>query len=284
MATLQQQARALGDGTRHAIFRYVADAGSPVGVAELTDHLGLNHNAIRQHLAKLVDAALLVEGRVRGGGPGRPRLVYEVDPAAESRWGVIGPYERLSLLLAEVVRTGDRPVDVGRRASRGVGGGGSGATGEQALAGMADAMARFGFEPERVAVEGGEEVVLTACPFATVAAADPETVCSLHLGLAQGVAEGTDVEVDGLVVRDPKVAGCRLRLRVAPSGDGGRPGSEPTLTGRPIDLARQGVPVADEGGEAPCSAHLHEEADAPGEVAGRHGGSAARAASRRASA
>ena len=43
--TLQEQARALGDPTRHAIFRYVADAGTPVDVAELTKHFALNHNA-----------------------------------------------------------------------------------------------------------------------------------------------------------------------------------------------------------------------------------------------
>jgi DNA-binding transcriptional ArsR family regulator len=58
-ATLQEQARALGDPTRHEIFRYIADAGRPVDVAELTAHLGLNHNAIRQHLAKLVHAELV---------------------------------------------------------------------------------------------------------------------------------------------------------------------------------------------------------------------------------
>src|SRR5690554_6625388 len=36
---LQIQARALGDPSRHRIFRYVAEASGPVGVAELTDHL-----------------------------------------------------------------------------------------------------------------------------------------------------------------------------------------------------------------------------------------------------
>ena len=49
---LQVQAKALGDPTRHRIFRYIADAAAPVGVAELTDHVGLNHNAIRQHLVR----------------------------------------------------------------------------------------------------------------------------------------------------------------------------------------------------------------------------------------
>ena len=53
MTTLQQQARALGDPTRHAIFRYIADGDGPADVAEITAHFGLNHNAIRQHLAEL---------------------------------------------------------------------------------------------------------------------------------------------------------------------------------------------------------------------------------------
>ena len=117
MPRLQVQARALGDPTRHRIFEYIVDAEGPVGVAELTEHLGLNHNAIRQHLAKLVDAELVDESSAPPSGRGRPRLQYLVNPATESRWGATGPYERLSVLLAEVVRTGADPVEVGRRAA-----------------------------------------------------------------------------------------------------------------------------------------------------------------------
>jgi len=51
--TLQQQARALGDPTRHEVFRYITDADRPVDIAEMTEHFGLNHNAIRQQLAFL---------------------------------------------------------------------------------------------------------------------------------------------------------------------------------------------------------------------------------------
>src|SRR4051794_28809500 len=109
---LQTQARALGDPTRHGIFRYLADADAPVGVAELTAHFGLNHNAIRQHLARLVAAQLVTETTAPPAGRGRPRLQYVVDPSSESRWGVVGPYERLSMLLTEVVRSGEEPVEV----------------------------------------------------------------------------------------------------------------------------------------------------------------------------
>ncbi|HRE03950.1 MAG TPA: helix-turn-helix domain-containing protein, partial [Ilumatobacteraceae bacterium] len=54
-----RQSRALGDPTRYAVFAYLRDAPGGAGVAELTEHFGLNHNAIRQHLAKLVAASLV---------------------------------------------------------------------------------------------------------------------------------------------------------------------------------------------------------------------------------
>jgi predicted ArsR family transcriptional regulator len=218
MTTLQQQARALGDPTRHAIFRLVADARRPMGVAELTDHLGLNHNAIRQHLAKLVAADLVVEAREATGRPGRPRLTYAVDAATDSRWGVVGAYERLSLLLAEVIRTGDAPLEVGRRqgrreaAAQGLDG-----DAESALGAVRDTIARQGFDP--VLHRDGSEVGidLQACPFAATAIADPDTVCALHLGIAQGMTEGTDgLVVEELVARDPRRDRCELRLRIEP--------------------------------------------------------------------
>ncbi len=214
MNNLQQQARALGDPTRHAIFRYVADADDPVGVAELTDWFGLNHNAIRQHLAKLLDASLVVESTVPSGGPGRPRLLYEIDPAAESRWGVIGPYERLSLLLSEIISTGDTPEDVGRRAGQDYRS--SAADPGDAVTNLTEAMTRMGFDPEVRRKGKRVDIVLDTCPFATTALADPDTVCSLHLGMAQGIAEGTSTVVDELIAKDPRRAKCRLRLHGEP--------------------------------------------------------------------
>lgn len=215
MTTLQRQARALGDPTRHRIFRYVADADAPVTIAELTDHLALNHNAIRQHLAKLVDAGLVVEATARTTGPGRPRLVYRVDPAADSRWGVTGPYERLSLLLTEMVRSGATPVEVGRQAGERQRP--AHAPGSDVIDDLAAAMAREGFDPEVHRRGDGISITLRSCPFQSAALADPGTVCSLHLGIAQGLAAGTEgVVVDDLVPGDPRHADCRLHLHIEP--------------------------------------------------------------------
>lgn len=213
MTVLQLQARALGDPTRHEVFRYLADAERPVDVAELTEHLGLHHNAIRQHLAKLAEAGLVSEATAPRVGRGRPRLVYTVDPSAESRWGVTGPYERLTVMLTEIIRSGDSPVDVGRRAGRRV----RIATNPSSdpVSGFMDVMERHGFEP--AATRRGQEVdiVLRACPFETTALADPDTVCGLHLGLALGTADSIiGLIVDELIPRDPRRGTCRVRCHV----------------------------------------------------------------------
>ena len=211
-ATVQQQARALGDPTRHEIFRRIADADRPLGIAELNQHFPYNHNAIRQHVAKLVAAGLVVETKAVGTGRGRPRLEYGIDPAVEGQWGTAGPYEWLSRLLVEVIRTGLSAEEVGRRAAAGLR---VPSPSGDVVADINTAMARQGFEPEVRSVPSGAEIVLHRCPFASTALADRNTVCSLHLGIAQGLAEGSPVVVDGLVGYDPRQAGCRLRIRVA---------------------------------------------------------------------
>ena len=79
MTTLQQQARALGDPTRYAIFRYIAEADAPVGVAELTDHLGVDldlrpgRSALplqpgSEHALLVVQGRVAVDGRALGTG------------------------------------------------------------------------------------------------------------------------------------------------------------------------------------------------------------------------
>jgi predicted ArsR family transcriptional regulator len=226
IATLQEQARALGDPTRHAIFLAVADAGRPIGIAELLERFPFNHNAIRQHLAKLEAAGLVVEAREPRTARGRPRLVYTVDPAAGGRWGTTGPYERLSRLLVEIIRTGRPPEDVGREAA------------DQfrvptpsgdVVADISAAMARQGFEPEVRPRPGGAEIVLRECPFAAAAVVDRATVCALHLGIVEGLAAGTTAAVDELVAYHPPKAGCRVRIRVTAEDAAPEPAGTLTL-------------------------------------------------------
>ncbi|MCB1003630.1 MAG: helix-turn-helix domain-containing protein [Acidimicrobiales bacterium] len=211
--TLQEQAKALGDPTRHAIFRHIAQAGRAVGIAELNDQFPFNHNAIRQHLAKLVAADLVVETTAPAAGRGRPRLVYEVNPAVGGQWGTTGPYERLSRLLIEIIRTGLDPEEVGRRAAdlfRVPSPSGD------IVADVTAAMARQGFEPEVRALRGAAEIALHNCPFTTTALADRDTICALHLGIAEGLTDDDPATVTELVAYDPRKAGCKLRIRLVP--------------------------------------------------------------------
>jgi DNA-binding transcriptional ArsR family regulator len=69
---LQLEARALGDATRYRLFRYIVEAARPVGVGELTEHVRLNHNGVRQHLAVPKAAGLVIEETEPRNRPGRP--------------------------------------------------------------------------------------------------------------------------------------------------------------------------------------------------------------------
>src|SRR6185312_1655256 len=106
---------ALGDPTRNRLFRYIASAPGPVSVAELTDHVKLNHNAVRQHLAVLKDARLVAQEVEDRSRPGRPRLLYRLHPDVSGRWGTAGAYAWLAGLLASAIRRQQEPRQVGRQ-------------------------------------------------------------------------------------------------------------------------------------------------------------------------
>jgi predicted ArsR family transcriptional regulator len=208
----QRQARALGDPTRSAIFWHVVEAGRAVRVAELVQHFGLNHQGVRQHLAKLADAGLLVEEIAEPAGSGRPPLQYRIAPQAITTWVGPSPYAELSVLLLQVLDSGRSAREVAAEAGRSV---------EAPLEGLEPLdvieaeMARRGFEPQRVHTSSTVDIVLQRCAFEVAADADRAVVCELHLGLAEGMTEvlGGGLEVTELVARDPAQAGCRLKLR-----------------------------------------------------------------------
>ena len=208
--TLQLQARALGDPTRYAIFCHIAQAGRPIGVAELNERFPFHHNAIRQHLATLAAAGVVLESTAPGAGRGRPRLMYEVNPAVAGQWGTAGPYERLSQLLIEIIRTGLDPDEVGRRAADTFR---VPCPSGDVVADISAAMSRQGFDPEIRPVAKGGGILCTNLTFSAAAVSDRRTVCGLHLGIAEGLA-ADGAAVTELIAYDPHKAGCRLRIRV----------------------------------------------------------------------
>ena len=216
-ADRQLQAKALGDPTRHRLFRYIADAQGPVSVAELTGFAGLNHNAIRQHLAMLKDAGLVTEEAERRDRPGRPRLMYRLHPEAAGEWDAPGGYAWLAGLLSAALHRGQDSRQAGRQ---------EGHRRAAELAGRGDPadlleqeIAQRGFRPARADRGPQIEFTLSRCPFAEVAAADPDTICRLHLGLAEGLTEGLGgLVTERLAIKPARRAGCRLTVRRASAG------------------------------------------------------------------
>ena len=199
-------ARAVAVPLRRQILDLILAADHPVTVAELTDELGCNHNAVRQHLARLREAGLVAEMHEERDRPGRPRLLYTATARPD-------PYARLARLLLAARRTGLSPRAAGRRAGRAVAAS-AGFKGVDALDALEADAARQGFSPRRVGRGRRVELVLDKCPLADVAADDPATVCALHRGLAEGLVEGVGgAQVDAFVANDPYRAGCRVGVR-----------------------------------------------------------------------
>lgn len=210
-AEMQQQARALGDPSRFRLFAHIAAAQGPVMVAELTELLEFNHNAVRQHLAILVEAKLIHESNEVRTSRGRPRKQYELRSDAMASFRSIGgSYERLAEILLELSKNSDSPYDVGLRsgtreaieATQGI---------DQAATSLSHRLALDGFEP---VLADDASMTLMHCPFADVAAQDPGVVCEIHRGLIDGMlSEQPDRLVGELAVRPAHQAGCGVHLR-----------------------------------------------------------------------
>jgi predicted ArsR family transcriptional regulator len=197
-------ARVLATPMRRRIFDIVANADHAVSVGELTDALGCNHNAVRQHLAQLRAAGLVDEMQETRSTPGRPRLLYT--PAVRPN-----PYAHLSRMLTRVIRERATPRAIGRDEGRTDA---ESSREEDPIDALESEAATLGFAPHRVERRQRVELVLEACPFAEVAAADPRTVCALHRGLAEGLVDKIGgARVDAFVVNDPYEGGCTISLR-----------------------------------------------------------------------
>jgi len=205
---MQLQGKALADPSRFQLLRYIAESDQPVGIKELTALLGFNHNAIRQHLAILIDADLIVESTEIRTSKGRPRKLYQLrSDALDPFSSIAGSFEHLADLLLEVIRSNQSPYDVGFQATT------TGAKSEvppsEALHSLVQALAIGGFEPDE---QTPGVITLQRCPFASIAAKDQSIVCELHRGLIDGQLSSTEHLGCELSPKDPDQAGCLVSI------------------------------------------------------------------------
>lgn len=205
------QGKALGDPTRYAIVELLHATPGGLAVSDLAAPLGLRHNAIRKHLARLTTAGLVVG--VDGPRPprGRPARIYRLAPGALERWNADTPADELSRMLLEMVTTGACAAEVGRVTGRRLAL--DDPTRAEPVARIEGVTRRLGFDPQRVATAAGFDLLLQRCPFASAARQAADVVCTLHRGVAEGVCQSVGgVRVLDLVVGNPDRGGCRLVL------------------------------------------------------------------------
>jgi predicted ArsR family transcriptional regulator len=184
--------------SRARVLSTLQDAVEPLAVTDVATSVGLHPNTARFHLDALVDSGLAQRAAEDRELPGRPRTLYRA-VAGSARAG-----RRSYRLLAEVLTTylaahNPRPAAAGREAGKAWGRffaerpkPSQHIDAAAATAQLVRTLDEIGFEPEAVTVAQERQVLLHHCPFQEAATEHSEIVCSVHLGLMQGLLAELD--------------------------------------------------------------------------------------------
>jgi predicted ArsR family transcriptional regulator len=167
------------------------------GVSELATQLGLHPNTVRFHVNRLVDAGLATREVEQHHGPGRPRLTFAAVVQPDTERGRRS-YQLLADMLAGFIAdtspdAAAQAVELGRTWGRYLATKPAPArrvTEEESIRELLHVLDEIGFSPRLAEDDDDDEqsqVLLRHCPFLEVASAHGEVVCSLHLGVMQGV-------------------------------------------------------------------------------------------------
>ena len=188
----------------------------PRTVEELRSELGLTDNAVRPHLLSLErDGMIRAAGTRRGEGAGKPAVLYELDPAAESL--LSKAYAPVLSVLLEVMgeqlpsREARRVLrETGRRLAASAGGTASGDLNARARAAAAVLTALGG----AVEVEQGRGFAVirgAGCPLSIAVGRNPQT-CHAVETLVGEIAGARATECCDRSSGSPR---CRFELRPA---------------------------------------------------------------------
>jgi predicted ArsR family transcriptional regulator len=189
--------KALADGTRHRLYRYLRLSGRPVSVRELSARLSLHPNTLRPHLRRLEEVGLVASEISREPTVGRPQTLYAAIDR-EDREG--RDYRLLAEILTGLVsgsrareRARERARDWGEYlVGRSVAKPGARKPAGPDLALLQEALADAGFDP-RFRRRGARrvDIGLRDCPFRDLLDEHRELVCAIHQGLLEGMLEGS---------------------------------------------------------------------------------------------
>lgn len=205
LTDLDPASGALGE-SRSRVLEILQDTGAQLGVSEVAAKLSLHPNTVRFHLDALVASGLVESEPEENDLRGRPRMLYSAN--ANSASAGRRNYRLLAEILAssigaQVSRPREASINAGREWGHYLGGGPppfKRVNADEATGRLVSAMEDIGFAPEAVTRGRHRQVLLHRCPFREVAQEHPEVVCSIHLGLMNGVLAELDapLQVDQL--------------------------------------------------------------------------------------
>lgn len=211
----------LGD-SRAQVLSTLQDAGAPIGVVEVAKRVGLHPNTARFHLDGLVDAGLAERASEGRDQPGRPRTLYTAS-AESGRTGRRSYHLLAEILTSYVAAQTPQPAEVAVEAGQAWGRYLAerpapfqridAVTSTQQLVHTLD---EIGFAPEAVTAGRKRQILLHHCPFREVAMEHGDVVCSIHLGLMQGLLAEIDAPLEAQRLEpfvEPSLCVAHLALR-----------------------------------------------------------------------
>lgn len=191
-------------------------------MTRLSTETGLHENTVRSHLDGLERASAVVRSLAPTRTRGRPAWLYVAalhrDPSEATAFvsALVGALRHESAAPKRVAVSAGRvwgtAVGVERRPAD--------PTVVARRTWVLETLASLGFEPQ---VSEGESIRITRCPLLEAARADPDMVCSVHLGMVRGALHAAGLPETGVRLRPFHEPGaCRLELdevgapRVAP--------------------------------------------------------------------
>ncbi|MEZ5155731.1 MAG: helix-turn-helix domain-containing protein [Solirubrobacterales bacterium] len=209
---LPSRDEALAQPAAARLFDALTEAKHPLTTSEAAKVAGVHPNTARKHLGHLADAGL-VESGSDPGPRGRPRKIWRVGKDARIAGQPPEAYQELAGWLGRSVAVlAADPGEIraqGRRIGREIAEDAGSGDGTGVLE---DSLRAMGFWPQRKQREDGTRFTLCNCPYRDVAKSNISVICTLHLGIAEGIVSGAEAgaRVVGFEPKDACLAGCTI--------------------------------------------------------------------------